>query len=303
MSALDGRVALVTGGGRGIGEAIVRALHAEGAKVVIADSGVTIAGDRADPRVATNLAAALGAVAFPHSVAGPGAARAAVACATDRFGRLDIVVNNAAILRDGFVFKADPSDWLAVIETNLTAAFHVLNAATPVLRAQAKAGESGGRIVNVVSTAGLYGNYGHAAYASAEAGLIGLTRATALDMARSGVTANAVAPFAHTRVTEAIQPANDAQARYKAQALGVPAESVARFVAHLCTPAAQGITGQTFGVRGREVFLFAPARPAARTVVEGDPADAVAALAPHFAELTTDLEAFNTEPILEESRP
>jgi len=309
---LEGRVALVTGGARGIGEAIARVLAAAGAEVVIADSGTGIDGLGADPSVARALANELGeaAVTFTESIASPSAAAAAVDLALRRFGGLDILVNNAAILRDALVFKGDPGDWDAVIHNNLSAAYYLTHAATQAMRDQFKAGRGDGdaygwgRIVNIISTAGLYGNYGQASYGAAKAGLFALSRITALEMARSNVTCNAVAPFGHTRVTDIIRPANDEQAVYKERAMKVAPDHVARFVAYLALPEAQGVSGQLFGVRGREIFLFSQPRPVASLADETEDwqprsiAHAMSALADRFTPLSTDLEAFNTEPLV-----
>jgi NAD(P)-dependent dehydrogenase (short-subunit alcohol dehydrogenase family) len=302
---LSGRVAIVTGGARGIGHAIVEDLLLHGAKVVIVDPGVSIAGDPLEPQLAEQAAGKLGDVAaIAGDIADIAVARRAVELAQARFGGVDIVVNNAAIVRDAFIFKSDPEAWDAVIRTNLTGAQRLLSAATPVMRDAIKGGRAPGCIVNIVSTAGIYGNFGQSAYAAAKAGLIGLTRVVAHDLARSRITCNALAPFAATRVTESIQPANEAQAAYKQKALRVPAQYVARLVSFLGTPAANKISGQLFGVRGRELFLFSQARPLSKVLQPAGGYDlesfaaGMDALKPYYSDLITDLEAFSGDPIL-----
>jgi NAD(P)-dependent dehydrogenase (short-subunit alcohol dehydrogenase family) len=311
---LEGRIAIVTGAARGIGRAIAEGFVREGARVVVADSGTSIAGDGADPTAAVEAARALGsaAIAWPESVASPGAAKALVELAQKRWGGLDIVVNNAAIIRDALVFKGDPIDWDAVIHTNLNAAYYLVNAATPAMREQHKegrpqpgAGYGWGRIVNIGSTAGLYGNYGQAAYAAAKAGLFALTRIAAMEMARSDTTANFVIPFAHTRVTDSIKPANDAQAAYKTRAMKVEARYVADLVTALCADTGRKVTGQIIGVRGREVFVFSQPRPAVRLALDKNEWSIARVgeafsreLAPQMTDLKTDLEHFNTEPLV-----
>jgi len=304
---LQDRVALVTGGARGIGLAVAGELHRLGARVMIADAGVSIDGTLEDAAAAQAAADTLGegAAAFSGDLAESGAPEAAVAAAVERFGALDLVVSNAAVLRDGFLFKTPRVDWERVLAVNLHAPFALLAAASSVLREQAQAGRAPGRIVTMISTAGLVGNLGQASYAAAKAGLVGLTRVAAMDLARAGITCNAIAPFAATRVTDSIRPANDAQAQYKARALTVPAGYVARLTAFLCS-ADNRFNGQVFGVRGREVMLFSQPRPV-ETVVAGtlDSQDAhalgqrlVARFGHALTDLATDLELFNTEPIV-----
>ena len=196
-----------------------------------------------------------------------------------------------------------------MIRNNLSRSYYLIAEATPVMRDQAREGRSGG-------DAYTWGPPGQhrldggrdrqlrtGAYAASKGGLISLMRIAALDMARSGVTSNAIAPFARTRVTEIIQPANDEQAAYKERALKIEALHVANFAAWLCTEAAGDVTGQLFGVRGREAMLFSQARPQVTAVAEEDEwsMEALTQLIDgrfreHFADMQTDLEVFNTDP-------
>ena len=310
---LEGRSAIVTGGGRGIGKAICEELANAGASVIVADTGGAIDGSGEDSALAATVAKKCGARALPYSknIASPKAASEMVKLAMDHFAGIDIIINCAAILRDGLVFKGSPRDWDTVVKNNLSSAYYLTNAATPVMRDQFKDARGDGnnytwgRIINIGSTAGLYGNFGQANYGSAKAGLFGLTRITAMEMVRSQVTANYVAPFAHSRVTDMIQPANQEQAQYKDRAMRVSPYHVANLVTYLCSDQANDVTGQVFGVRGREVFIFSQPRPVA-TVASidanwtpeklGEAVDVT--LRSHFTDLATDLEAFNTDPIV-----
>ena len=308
---LEGRVALITGGARGIGKAIAENFVQSGARVVIVDNGGDIDGRNPNPDIVKDAANQLGesAVGGFVDIGSAESAANAVALAKEKWGRLDIVVNNAAILRYHFIFKARPEDFDEVIRVNLAGYYHVLSAAAPIFREQAKAGTpeapyTWGRVINIVSTAGFYGNYGQSAYASAKNGVIGLTRVAALDLARSKVLVNAIEPFARSRVTEIIVPANEEQATYKERALRIEPKHVSSVVNWLCSDKGKEITGQLFGVRGREVFLFAQPRPVRKFVMEPEvKSGSLAEQAKErfedaYTELVTDLESFNSEPVL-----
>ncbi len=306
---LHKRTAIVTGAARGIGFAIAKTLSESGANVVLADNGASINGTNLDESVVELAASQINGptTTFAESVNSTDSAKRLVQSALETFGQIDIVINNAAIIRDSFIFKGVSSDWDEVIATNLSGPFYILAATTPFLRDQYKRNTDykHGRIVNITSTAGFYGNYGQAAYASAKAGLLGLTRTVALDMAQSNITCNAIAPFASTRVTESIKPMNEIQSQYKERSLRLSASHVATFVNYLCGDSAQDVSGQLFAVRGREVFLFNQPRPKTQIVnvhnnwtVENLAEAIHKKLKPQFIPLETDLEAFNSEPII-----
>jgi NAD(P)-dependent dehydrogenase (short-subunit alcohol dehydrogenase family) len=207
MGMLDGKAAIVTGGGRGLGRAHCLALAGAGCAVVVNDLGGGLHGERTAESPAEEVAAEIAknggrAVANHASVSDWAAAEAMVAQAVDAFGRLDIVVNNAGIVRDRMLFSMTEADFDAVIDVHLKGTFALTRHACAYWRAAAKRGEPvAGRIVNTTSGTGLFGNAGQANYGAAKAGIAGLTVITALEMRKYGVTANAISPIAATRMT------------------------------------------------------------------------------------------------------
>jgi 3-oxoacyl-[acyl-carrier protein] reductase len=246
---LSGKSAVVTGGSRGIGRAICLRLAEQGADVVFSYRGNETA-------AAATAAAIEGlgrrAIAFQGDVTDPLAAEALVKAAPEAFGKVDILVNNAGITRDDLIMRMDLDAWRSVLETNLFGAFYTTKAVTrPMLKAR------GGRIVNITSVSGQAGQTGQANYSAAKAGLIGLTKATARELASRGITANAVAPgFVLTELTQDLPDAlkDEIIKRTPLARFGTP-EEIATAVAFLASDDAAYITGQVLAVDGGLVMM------------------------------------------------
>jgi NAD(P)-dependent dehydrogenase (short-subunit alcohol dehydrogenase family) len=264
---LEGKVAAVTGGGSGIGREICKLMAAEGAQVVVNDLGTAVDGvgeSRSAADQTVEMIKQAGGTATPNydSVATPEGGQNIIQTAVNAYGKIDILVHVAGILRDRMIFNMSIEEWDAVINVHLRGAFCVVKPACVLMRAQ-----KSGCIINFSSISAA-GNSGQANYAAAKAGILGLTRTVARDMAKYGVRANAIWPGANTRMTATV-PESARQIRAErgvGQAAPMPAgerkpEHVASVVAFLASDMAQDITGWTVGISGDRLSLIEDPRP------------------------------------------
>ena len=258
---LEGKVAIVTGAGGGIGREIAVAMALAGASVVVNDIGASLSGQgqSASPAEQTQqIIAQRGgrAVVSTDSVSSWASAQRIVQAAMDGFGGVDVVVNNAGILRDAIFHKMSPEDWLQVIDVHLNGSFFVSRAAAEQFRAQ-----GGGAFVHMTSTSGLVGNFGQANYSAAKLGIVALSKSIALDMQRFGVRSNCIAPFAWSRMTSSIPADTPEQQARVAKLQQMTPDKNAPMAVFLASDAAAGFTGQVFATRHNEIFLMSQSRP------------------------------------------
>ncbi|MCQ4158629.1 SDR family oxidoreductase [Roseomonas sp. GC11] len=259
---LEGKVAIVTGAGGGIGREIALAMALAGAKVVVNDIGASLTGEGETSATPGQQTRAIieqrggQAVVNTDSVSDWESAKRIVGTAIETFGRVDIVVNNAGILRDQIFHKTTPEEWLSVINVHLNGSFFVSRAAAEHFRAQGS-----GAYVHMTSTSGLVGNFGQANYSAAKLGIAALSKSIALDMQRFGVRSNCIAPFAWSRMTSSI-PAETPEQKARVEKLKrMTPEKNAPLAVFLASDAARDVTGQIFAARNNEIFLFNQPRP------------------------------------------
>jgi NAD(P)-dependent dehydrogenase (short-subunit alcohol dehydrogenase family) len=300
---LKDKVVVVTGAGGGIGRDFALAMSARGAKIVVNDVGASVAGEGKDAgpaqKVVDEIMARGGiAVANTDSVAEWESANRIVKCAIDNFQRVDVVVNNAGILRDRFFFNMSVEEWKAVIDVHLNGSFYVARAAAPYFKSQ-----NSGRYINMTSTSGLVGNFGQANYAAAKLGIAALSKSMALDMAKYKVTSNCISPFAWSRMIGTI-PAEtpDQQARLE-KIKKMETAKIAPLAVYLASDASQDVTGQIFTVRANEIFLMSQSRPL-RSVARSEGwtpeaigEHAIPAMKAHFYALDRSQDVFSWDPV------
>jgi NAD(P)-dependent dehydrogenase (short-subunit alcohol dehydrogenase family) len=258
---LKGKVAVVTGAGGGIGREIALALAAEGVSIVVNDIGVSLTGEGGSESPAQETSGLITqkggkAVISNESVSSWNGAQLIIKKGLDTFGKIDIVVNNAGILRDTIFHKMDPSDWENVINVHLNGSFYVSRAAAPFFREQ-----NSGSFVHMTSTSGLIGNFGQANYSAAKLGIAGLSKSIALDMSRYNVRSNCIAPFAWSRMTNSIPSNTDAEKERVERLKKMTPDKNAPLAVFLASEAAKEVTGQIFSARLNELFIYNQNRP------------------------------------------
>jgi NAD(P)-dependent dehydrogenase (short-subunit alcohol dehydrogenase family) len=280
MAQLDGRVAIVTGAGRGIGRSVAKLLASEGASVVVNDLGAQMDGSGQDAgpaqQVVAEIAEAGGkAVVNGADISDFDAAEGLVKGAIDQFGRLDVLVNVAGILRDRMVFNMTETEWDDVIRVHLKGTFNTTRFASAHWRSL-RDETAQNRIINFTSVSGLHGAPGQPNYAAAKMGIVGLTYSSAHSLAKYGVTVNAISPGAATRMTESV-PTDRRRARSAAADERSP-DNVAPIVAYLASERSGWITGRVIHSMGYEVSLYNNPEPVSRIIGTGpwDDPDALA---------------------------
>jgi NAD(P)-dependent dehydrogenase (short-subunit alcohol dehydrogenase family) len=268
---LDGRVAVVTGAGRGIGAGIARLLAAEGAAVVVNDLGTEVDGSGADTGPAATVAQEITdaggtAVSDGGDVSDPEVGERLVRTAVEKFGALDVLVNVAGILRDRMIFNLAEQEWDDVIRVHLKGHFSTTKPAAAYWREQRNA-DGHYRLINFTSVSGLYGAPGQPNYAAAKMGIVGLTYSCANALGRYGVTANAISPGAATRMIASI-PTERLRGASTTDDERSP-DNIAPIVAYLASTASDWLTGQVIGARGYEVHLMNKPEPVRHVVSDG----------------------------------
>lgn len=300
---LQDKVAVVTGSGRGIGRDIALEMAAQGAKVIVNDIGASVTGEGTDAspgqQVVDEIKAMGGQAALStDSVADWNSANRIIQCALDNFGRIDIVVNNAGILRDRMFFAMSLEEWKAVIDVHLNGSFYVSRAAAPHFKSQ-----QSGAYVHMTSTSGLIGNLGQANYAAAKLGIVGLSRTIAGDMKRYNVRSNCISPFAWSRMIGSIPTETPEQQARVAKIQKLSTAQIAPMAAFLASDAAAEVTAQIFAVRGNEIFLMSQPRPIrGMHTAEGWTPETIAervlpAMKPNFFPLETSNIVFSWDPV------
>jgi NAD(P)-dependent dehydrogenase (short-subunit alcohol dehydrogenase family) len=300
---MEGKVAVVTGAGGGVGREIAIMIADAGAKVIVADIGASLTGEGGSASPAQQTKALIeqrGGVAeiCTESVAAWGSAQKIVQAALDHFGRIDAVVNNAGILRDGIFHKMTEDDWMSVISVHLNGSFFVSRAAAEHYRKQ-----ESGAFVHITSTSGLIGNVGQANYAAAKLGITALSKSIALDMARYKVRSNCLSPWAWSRMTSSIPTSTPEQQAAVEKLQRMTPDKNAPLAVYLCSDAAKGVTGQVFGTRMHELILFSSPRPvrivhqAEGWTPESIAAVAIPAMRSGFMPLDTSETLFDWDPL------